>query len=331
MINATIRIEEFANSRLKKIIIQNKFLTVELLNYGARLYRIFTPDRTGKMENVLLSYDDPKAVLQDQSYFGATVGPVAGRIKNGDWNGYSLERNDGPNHCHGGSKGWSFQYFNLESIDTKTAEVRLTLLDTKSGYPGTLKVTVSYQLRGQKLIIKMIGSGTAKTLFNPTNHAYFNLSGSGKRDNLAQRITVANVGRLELDQHKIPTGNVLDGTIFNQSQSITEILSKYPQGLDDVFLLDKPNLQNSSVVLTDEMSGRQMQMATTNQSVVLFTTTGFYGNFQINGQPMHSNYGIAIEPQEVPDIVHLPQFGTIELNPETTITHETSYLFEMLK
>ncbi|MGM9904246.1 MAG: aldose epimerase family protein [Enterococcus sp.] len=335
MSEPSITVLPIYQTNLKKIILKNDELEVVLLNYGARLHQIFAPDKHGHMENVLLSYDKLEDVLTDQSYFGATVGPVAGRIRDGLWNEQQLEKNSGKHHIHGGTNGWSFQFWDVEIFKTpQSVGVVFYLKDTSSGYPGPIITTVTYRLIKNKLEMTTTANSPVETICNPTNHAYFNLSGDGKRDIESHQLQVQLDSMLELDHEHLPTGERIKRKAlpldFYKPRTLSEILSHYPKGLDDVFLLSNPKLSKNILTLSEEISGRQLAIATTNKSVVLFSTTGFDADFSINGKKMHSNYGLAIEPQEIPDIVHFPAFGSINLHPGQERISQTNYEFSQL-
>ncbi len=331
----SISVIPIPNTELKKVTLKNDELTVVLLNYGARLYQIFAPDNTGCSENILLSYDDLSEVLTDQSFFGATVGPVAGRIRNGVWDNHQLEKNAGNHHIHGGTHGWSFQYWEVEVFKNQQAiGVVFYLEDTFSGYPGPITATITYQLTGNTLEMITRTSSPVETICNPTNHAYFNLSGNGKRDITEHELAIQLDSLLVLDKDKLPTGEQAapsDLPInFKKPHTIGTILNAYPDGLDDVFVLSTPKRSKKVLTLSEKQSGRQLTIATTNRSMVLFSTTGFEADFRINGKSMHSNYGLAIEPQEFPDMVHFPEFGSIALYPGQEKVNYTTYQFTTL-
>ncbi|MGM0125291.1 aldose 1-epimerase [Enterococcus sp. AZ194] len=327
-----IKIEPLAN-RLVKITLSNDYLVASFYNFGARMDQILAPDKKGKLENVLLSFDQPSDLLADKSYFGAIVGPVAGRIKEADWNGYSLEKNCGAHHIHGGSKGWAYQFWEVETIkEDQAIGVRFHLTDDYSGYPGPIMVSVTYKLFAQTLIMTTEYTSPETTIVNPTSHSYFNLSGDGKRDLTSHELCVQAEHLVAVNNEKLPTGRRLSMSEapldFSTTHSFEEILATFKDGLDDCFVLDKN--QTSALTLSEPLSGRKLTVATTNQSVVLFSTTGFCAEFLVNGRPMHSNYGLAIEPQQIPDIIHQPSWGTIELHPLQKKREETTYTFSCL-
>ncbi|HGP3682825.1 TPA: aldose epimerase family protein [Enterococcus faecium] len=331
----SISVTPIPNTELKKITLKNDELTVVLLNYGARLHQIFAPDNKGHLENVLLSYNELSDVLTDESFFGATVGPVAGRIRNATWGNHQLEKNAGNHHIHGGTNGWSFQYWDVEVFkNPQSIGVVFYLQDTFSDYPGPITATITYQLTANSLEMITKTNSPVETICNPTNHAYFNLSGNGKRDIDTHELAVQAESLLVLDEDKLPTGEQItqaDLPInFKKPHTIEEILNAYPEGLDDVFVLTTPKRSKKVLCLSEKQSGRQLSIATTNRSVVLFSTTGFEADFMINGKHMHSNYGLAIEPQEFPDLVHLPELGSIALYPGQEKVNHTTYQFTIL-
>lgn len=312
------------DTKLVEITLENEFLQVSLLNFGARLYRIIMPDKDGKQENILLSYDDYADVLTDQAFFGAIVGPVAGRIRGGRWADQQLEQNDGQNHIHGGSHGWASQYW---SYDLFEKGVVFTLVDTISGYPGPITVTVRYELQGAELLMETAYTSDAQTIVNPTSHAYFNLGGATI---LTHELQLSSTAYLETDQANLPTGKVLAlGCDLHQKTPLKDLLEHFPDGIDDTFLLEKAC--DVSLILSEATSGRKLTIVTDCPSVVLFSTTNFDAPFMINHQPMHAHFGLAIEPQFQPDIVHFPEWGTIELAAGQSRTTRTSYQFSLSK
>lgn len=325
--NRTIHTHYFGEMDL--ITLTNGSLKAVFLNYGARLYQLFTPDRQGQSENILLSLDDKQDILNDKAFFGAFVGPVAGRIKNGTWQNNQLERNDGQHHIHGGSNGWAFRYWAYETFQTETTVgISFTLSDTVSGYPGPITAIVNYELGVDFLRMTSTYQTKTATIINPTNHAYFNLSGNSKTDITSHSLQINAPNVVVTDKENIPTGkwNDVIGTPydFNQGKALGQMLQELPQGLDDPFILSDVAPQ---IILADPDSGRKMIVETNRQCVVVFTATGFNDQFLVNGQPMRSNLGIALETQEIPDIVHHPEWGSIEFTPETKKEHWTLFRF----
>ena len=308
-------------------------MSVSCINYGARLVSLLVPDRAGKSENIVLGLADAEAYGNDQASFGATVGPVAGRIAEGKWGTVQLEQNAGENHIHGGSRGWGQQFWNFTTEETAEAvTVTFTLESTPEavGYPGRLQAKISYSLDAEGcLTITMTGACSEETLFNPTSHIYFNLSGDAKRPITEHILQLACEEVLELDAEKLPTGTkqAVAGTAFDfrEATIIGEAIRKRPEGFDDVFLM-QPD-QQPQLILKDEASGRQMTLSSNRSSIVLFSTTGMNEPYLVNGRPMQSHLGLAIEAQEVPDAIHHPGWDNIVLAPNTLATRVQNYNF----
>lgn len=319
---------------LRVTLSQPNGMTVSCINYGARLISLLVPDRAGKSENIVLGLADAEAYGNDQASFGATVGPVAGRIAEGKWGTVQLEQNAGENHIHGGSRGWGQQFWNFTTEETAEAvTVTFTLESTPEavGYPGRLQAKTSYTLYAEGcLTITMTGACSEETLFNPTSHIYFNLSGEAKRPITDHTLKLACREVLELDADKLPTGEkrAVDGTAFDfrEATLIGDAIRKRPQGFDDVFLMQQGH--QPQLILHDEESGRQMELSSNRSSIVLFSTTDMNELYLVNGRPMQSHLGLAIEAQEVPDTIHHPGWDNIVLAPNTLVTRVQNYTFK---
>jgi aldose 1-epimerase len=310
-------------------------MSVSCINYGARLIRLLVPDREGQSENVVLGLADAEAYGNDRASFGATVGPVAGRVAGGKWGTVQLEQNAGEHHIHGGNRGWGQQFWDFTIEETKEAiTVTFSLESTPEtvGYPGRLQAKVSYSLDAEgSMTIKMEGISTEETLFNPTSHIYFNLSGDAKRPITDHVLQLACEEVLELDADKLPTGmkQAVAGAAFDfrEATVLGEAIRKRPQGqgFDDVFLM-QPD-QQPQLILHDEESGRQLELSSNRSSIVLFSTTDMNEPYLVNGRPMRSHLGLAIEAQEVPDAIHQPGWDNIVLAPNTLAARVQNYNF----
>ena len=334
---ASITVREWGSVGTEQVmridLSQPNGMSVSCINYGARLIRLLVPDREGQSENVVLGLADAEAYGNDQASFGATVGPVAGRIAEGKWGAVQLEQNAGKHHIHGGSRGWGQQFWDFTTEEAAEAvTVTFTLESTPEtvGYPGRLQAKISYSLDAEGcLTITMTGACSEETLFNPTSHIYFNLSGDAKRPITEHILQLACEEVLELDAEKLPTGTkqAVAGTAFDfrEATIIGEAIRKRPEGFDDVFLM-QPD-QQPQLILKDEASGRQMTLSSNRSSIVLFSTTGMNEPYLVNGRPMQSHLGLAIEAQEMPDAIHHPGWDNIVLAPNTLATRVQNYNF----
>ena len=245
-----------------------------------------------------------------------------------------LEQNAGENHIHGGSRGWGQQFWNFTTEETAEAvTVTFTLESTPEavGYPGRLQAKISYTLDAEGcLTITMTGACSEETLFNPTSHIYFNLSGEAKRPITEHILQLACEEVLELDTDKLPTGKkrAVDGTAFDfrEATVIGDAIQKKPEGFDDVFLMHSD--EQKQLVLSDAGSGREMALSSNRSSIVLFSTTDMNEPYLVNGRPMQSHLGLAIEAQEMPDAIHHPGWDNIVLAPNTLATRVQNYTFK---
>lgn len=309
------------------ITLENNNLSATFLNFGARWHSFLTPNKKGIKENILLSLDTPESILNDPAQFGALVGPVAGRIKQAKWNNISLEKNNGEHHIHGGSQGWWCQFWDY-SIEETTHSIKVifSLTDTKSGYPGPIHVTNTYELTNNSVLMTTSVVSESLTIVNPTNHVYFNLSGDAKETIKNHELFINSKKILETDKDNIPTGKMLSieetGYDFSTLQPLHTALSKINGGIDDAYPLGSKNPQ---ITLYEPASSRQLSISSDRGAVVVFSTTGFNDTFKVNGQPMSSELGIAIETQELPDMPNHPEWGNIELQPGIVKTFRTEY------
>lgn len=325
----TIRIDEKTGINYIDVTVGSAKVT--FVNFGARIQEWNMPDKDGKISNIILSLDTPQDILNDSAQFGALVGPVAGRIKNAKWNDLELEKNNGNHHLHGGNNGWWNQFWNF-SIEEKEDSICVifTLTDTLSGYPGPINVTNTYEVTKDAIHMTTSCTSESNTLANPTNHIYFNLSGDAVSDITDHTLYIAADKYVEVDSETIPSGNLLDvaGTEldFREPVKLNKVLKNLKGGIDDAFLLSESQPQ---VILSHELSGRQVTIESDRQAVVVFSTTGFEPELNVNNQTMKSELGIAIETQELPDMINHPEWGSIDLPKNTTKTWHTSYIYNL--
>ncbi|WP_085522960.1 aldose epimerase family protein [Tuberibacillus sp. Marseille-P3662] len=311
------------------------------INYGCIITEILVPDRKGKFENVVLGFDNLDDYREHSSFFGAIIGRVAGRIKNAefqlDGHSYELSKNENNNHIHGGPNGFSQVLWDVKTVDYEDAvgiEFSYMSPDGDEGYPGTLEMTVTYRLNNDnELSIIYDGLSDEKTLLNPTNHSYFNLSGNLKRDVLDHVLTMDSDKWIELNEELLPTGRLLDvkDTAFDFQhgrkirdgvQSTHSQNQLVGQGYDHPFLLSDPVIS-----LTDEKSGRQLEVWTDQPVVVCYSGNQLDGDFAIRGVPVKKHLGICLETQTPPDSIHHSNFQSAILDKGERYQSKTKYKF----
>ncbi|WHY86023.1 aldose epimerase family protein [Neobacillus novalis] len=293
------------------------------INYGCIITKIIVPDRMGNYENIVLGYDTLEEYIKDTCFLGAVVGRVAGRIKGGsfslDGKTYSLFKNENKNHLHGGMKGFNQVVWKASVFEGREeAGIQFFYLspDGEEGYPGNVKINVTYALNNQnELIVRYAGESDQKTLLNVTNHSYFNLSGNLKRDVLDHTLRLKSNSFLEINSELLSTGKILevDDTPFDfrngrkirsgaTSQHSQNILAG--NGYDHPFLLYTHNDQE--ILLKDQESGRTLTVETEEPGVVVYSGNNLPSAGQTRGVLLRKHLGICLETQGLPDAIHHP-------------------------
>jgi aldose 1-epimerase len=332
------------------VLSNSRGFKARIIAWGATLQELDAPDRSGHVADVVLNYPDMTGFQDHPQYFGATVGRYANRIADGrfslDGQSYTLPVNDGPNSLHGGKLGFDKAIWDIAEVKSgPSASVTFTHTspDGDQGYPGALSVRVTYALSDAgALTITYAAQTTKPTVLNVTNHSLFNVAGAQSgRSVLDQRLTIMADAYTPVNANLIPTGQLqpVAGTPFDfrTPHRIGERIRDgrdaqlvIAQGYDHNFVLRggetaEPKL---SVRMEDPVSGRVMEMLTTEPGVQVYT-----GNF-LDGKAVgkgHEIYrqgdGLALEAQHFPDSPNQPSFPTTRLNPGQTYRQVTIYRF----
>jgi aldose 1-epimerase len=314
------------------------------MTYGAILTELHVADRNGKLEDVVLGFDNLKDYLAGHPMFGATVGRVANRIAKGkftlDGKEYRLAVNSGPNSIHGGRKGFDKVVWRAETLtkpDGVAVQLNYRSPDGEEGYPGNLSTTVTYTLTNEnELKITYAATTDKPTPVNLTNHSYFNLSGVKDGDVLGHELMLAADEYTPADATLIPTGEIrpVRGTPLDFTRP-TPIGARIAElkptlgGYDHNFVLRGGG---KSLVLAarvyDPKSGRVMEMFTTEPAVQLYTANFLDGKRKGKGGVAYGKHqGLCLEAQHFPDSVNHPNFPSIILRPGGTYTQTTVYKF----
>ena len=323
-------------------------IEADITNFGAAVVSLKAPDRHGKTDDVVLGYDDLDGYLHDKSYFGATVGRYANRIAHGKFtlNGttYTLAKNDGENHLHGGVQGFNKVVWEAKDVSTAdAAALQLNYLskDGEEGYPGNLSVQVTYTLtNNNELKIDYAATTDKDTVLNLTHHSYFNLAGQGKGDILQHQLLLHASRFTPVDATLIPTGEIrsVKGTPLDFA-SATAIGSRIGQdddqlklghGYDHNFVLDGGT--GGAPVLAAQVyepsSGRVMEVWTTQPGIQLYS--GNFLNDTIRGKS-GSTYqrraAFCLETQHFPDSPNKPNFPSTILKVGGQFKSSTTYKF----
>lgn len=331
---------------IKTVTLTNKTgASITAMTYGATLLEWIAPDKNGHFANITIGLDNLEDYVLHRPFYGATVGRVAGRIAQGKFNlngtDYQLEQNQNGNHLHGGMQGldtkvWEYRVENSED----EASIIFTYTDPaeSNNYPGTLDVEVTYTFTEEnEWKVSYKATSDAPTLFNPTNHVYFNLHGNMTGTILDHELTIAADHFVELDDNTIPTGKkvTVEGTPFDfrQPTLIKQAAeSDHPQtkevaGLDHPFVLN--HVENTiAASLYESESGRRIEMTTTEPVVIVFMHNG-PSTFEYNGKPIPAYTGITLETQGYPDSINKDDFGNTVLRPSEIYKSQTIYKFSV--
>lgn len=314
-----------------------------LSSLGATLVSLMAPDRAGRVADVVLGFDTFEGWTNNASFFGVIVGRYGNRIANGrftlDGTPYTLARNNGPNHLHGGVKGFDkvvWTATEVERPDGPSVQFEYVSRDGEEGYPGTLRATVVYTLTGRnELRIAYSATTDRKTVVNLTNHTYFNLAGSG--DILGHSLTIAAGRFTPVDSTLIPTGELrsVAGTPFDFRQATpigaridaADEQLRFGGGYDHNFVL---NRQSGDLTLAaravDPVSGRVLEVHTTEPGVQFYTGNFLDGTIVgKGGQRYARRTGFCLETQHFPDSPNQPSFPTTVLEPGQTYRTTTVF------
>jgi aldose 1-epimerase len=321
-----------------------KGMTAKITNYGGIVTELVVPDRDGKLENVVLGFDNFKDYLAGHPFFGALAGRVANRIGGAkftlDGKEYKLAANNGPNSLHGGKKGFDKMVWKAEPQETADGHaVKLSYVspDGEEGYPGTLSATVTYTLTNQnELKIDYKATTDKATPVNLTHHGYFNLANPKTGNALGHVLMIAADSYTPVDDTLIPTGEIkpVKGTPldFTKPETIGARIAELkgnPGGYDHNYVLRGGGKGLTPAARVYEpKSGRVMVVLTTEPGVQFYS-----GNFLDGKQKGHGgvvygkHHGFCLETQHFPDSVHHANFPSTILRPGQTYTQTTVYRF----
>jgi aldose 1-epimerase len=328
-------------------------ITVRFLDLGGVITSIETPDRTGRLDNIVLGYGSAAEYLDKngKNAFGAIIGRYAGRIAGARFSigkqQIRLNANDGPNALHGGGNGFDVQRWKVAPFEGKDFQgARLTLASPHGaqGFPGRLDVTVTYRLfANDRFQIDYAARTTKPTHINFTNHSYFDLAGALSDTVADQRLRIAASRWVEADSAGIPTGRLapVAGTPldFLQERAIgarwddaSPLLSRRG-GYNHAWALDGGTTARPRPViwLRDLQSGRTLTVETTEPSVQAYTGDYIDGlDLDAKGNVIKPRGGIALETQHFSDTPHQPGFPSTLLKPGETYRSTTVWRFGRL-
>jgi aldose 1-epimerase len=325
------------------VLTDSEGMVAKIMTYGATVTELDTPDRIGRMDDVVLGFDTLDGYLGKEPFFGAIVGRVGNRIARGrftlDGHAYQLATNDGPNHLHGGIKGFDKVVWDAEVVPGNAPSVRFTYLskDGEEGYPGNCRVAVVYSItNSNELRIDYTVTTDADTPVNVTNHSYFNLGGPEKGDILGHVLTLNADRFTPVDATLIPTGELapVEGTPmdFRLPTAIGEHIKEVggnPVGYDHNYVVNGGGGRLALVASVYEpKSGRAMEVSSTEPGVQFYSGNFLDGTITGKKGVVYRQYwGLALETQHFPDSVNHPNFPSYVLKAGDTYRSTTIYRF----
>ena len=305
-------------------------VAVRIITYGGIIVSLRTPDRNGKLDDVVLGCDSVKQYVEQTAHFGGIIGRYANRIAHGtfqlDGRTYSIPKNDGDNALHGGIRGFDQVVWAAKQIPNGV-ELTYVSKDGEQGFPGTLTTTVRYTLSGGALRMEYSATTGKDTVLNLTNHSYFNLKGQGKGDILGHVLKIDASRITPVDATLIPTGELksVEGTPFDfrTPHAIGErIDADDPQirlghGYDHNFVLDHASGQlDEAAEVYEPTTGRILRVLTTEPGVQLYTANFLDGSIKgKEGHVYNRRFAFCLETQHFPDSPNHPSFPATELKP----------------
>lgn len=326
-------------------------MEVRAMTSGGIIVSLKVPDRAGRLDDVVLGHDTAAGYAKNDPYFGAIIGRYGNRIGKArftlDGKTYQLAANNGPNHLHGGIKGFDKVIWHGEPFEKEgAAGVAFTYTsgDGEEGYPGTLKVRVTYTLSNDNtLAFDYHATTDTPTVVNLTQHSYFNLAGQGTRDILDHRLMLNADRFTPVDATLIPTGELapVEGTPFDfrKPMAIGARIDadnqqiKYGPGYDHNWVLNRTGSgAQLAARVVEPTTGRTLEVSTTEPGIQFYAGNFLDGTIVgKQGRAYKRRYGFCLETQHFPDSPNHPNFPSTTLRPGEEYASRTVLKFGVEK
>jgi aldose 1-epimerase len=339
------KVDTWEGQDVFRYLLENGTMQVEVTNFGGIITRIVTPDKGGKLENIVLALEDvPDYFTKNGPYLGAAVGRYANRIGGAsftlDGETFQITKNNGENTLHGGAKGFGVKVWKPE-IYKKQGAVGVKMVynsvDGEEGFPGNLTTTLWMELTSNNELRLLFESTTdKKTVVNLTNHSYFNLNGitGDVRDHelqiFADAITPTGPGQIPTGEIKPVAGTPFD---FQTPKNLGTQLDALGEGFDHNYVTKRENsseLKKIAIVKHPE-SGRVMSVYSTAPGVQLYTANHVRNFAGADGKTYQPHWALCLEPESWPDSPNKPSFPSANLAPGKKYVHEIVYRFGVEK
>lgn len=335
--------------QVKLYQLKNSFLEATFTNYGGRLVSLIVPDKKSTFTDVVVGLPSVNDYINStEPYFGATIGRFGNRIANGkfsiDDKSYSLFTNNGPNTLHGGKVGFQYVVWDTVQTNDSTIVFKYFSKDGEEGFPGNMKVEVTYALRNHAIQMKYEAISDKKTVINLTNHAFFNLNGEGKSSILNHKLQIFSDDYTPVDSTLIPTGKI--ETVLNTPfdfRKLTVIGARindenqqllFGGGYDHNFVLNKTKgfgMYHAAKIMGD-ISGIVMDIYTQEPGLQFYSGNFMKGkNTFKNGSKDEYRTAFALETQHFPDSPNQSNFPSTLYYPNQKYTTTSWYVFSVQK
>ena len=323
----------------------NSGLILEAMDYGGIITSLKVPDKEGQLGDVVLGFNSLQPYLDGHPFFGALVGRYGNRIANAEFSldgtTYSLVKNNGENHLHGGTTGFDKVVWDTKAYDTEQGplmEMHYTSAHMEEGYPGELKVKITYLLSNDnELRVDYEATTDRPTIVNLTQHSYFNLNPEAQTI-LDHQLIVNADNYLPVDEGLIPLGDPapVAGTPFDflQAYEVGERIDQDHEqlniggGYDHTWVLNGADGElKKAAVLYDPVSGREMTVTTTEPGVQFYSANFLNGSVTGKGKSYQKHGGLCLETHHYPDSPNRPEYPTVRLDPGETYRSTTIFKF----
>ncbi|GHF79335.1 aldose epimerase family protein [Thalassotalea marina] len=335
----------------KLFILTNKQgMRVAITDFGAAIVSIFTPDKTGRLTDIVLGYDNVSDYQQDTYYLGAVVGRYAGRIDQGkisiDNHQYQLTLNTPDSQLHGGHQAFNKVLWHVEqNLQENDSQLTLTHIspDGDNGFPGEVRVSVTYLLTDDnELVVKYHATTNKTTLLNLTQHSYFNLAGHDSGQVHHHQIKINACHYLPMDKRAFPTGEIK--AVKNTAHDFLQLtpLAKHidsddeqiqiGRGFDNYWLVDDNVLNGETYAAqaVEPISGRVLTMYSDQPSLILYTANYIDGSHYGKNNVKYQKRGaLCLEPQRANNRQNGHQLSNTLLEPNEPFNSTIRYCFSV--
>ena len=324
-------------------------IELKAIGFGGIITSLRVPDRRGRLDDVVLGFDRLEPYVKNDPFFGAIIGRFGNRIADGeftlDGQTVTLAKNNGPNHLHGGLKGFDKVLWQVEPDAGRNALVfTRTSPDGEEGYPGNLRLRVSYTLTDKnELIVDYVATTDKPTPVNLTQHSYFNLAGHASGDILGHDLMLNADRYTPVDDTLIPTGELapVEGTPFDFRKPTTigaRITADHPQlkagnGYDHNWVLNRTgDGLHLAARVHEPQTGRTLEVATTEPGIQFYAGNFLDGTLTGKGGAVYRHRtGFCLETQHFPDSPNQPDFPSTILRPGQEYRTRTVFTFGVAK